>query len=85
MLVLANTSDSLPPSLGLCAFADQWDVQETIKRIVSSLEKRKYAVWFDLNDMKGGQSIVDSAFSGQYVSQFTLCHLSPTSCPQPGE
>ena len=38
--------------------ADQWSVQETIKRIVASLAKRKYAVWFDLIDMK--EDIVDS-------------------------
>ena len=38
--------------------ADQWSVQETIKRIVASLAKRKYTVWFDLINMK--EDIVDS-------------------------
>eukprot|EP01052_Picozoa_sp_SAG31_P017577 SAG31_NODE_1209_length_9381_cov_2.526611_3_plen_149_part_00 len=31
----------------------QWDVQETVKRIVQELQRRQYTVWFDLNDMKG--------------------------------
>jgi hypothetical protein len=33
--------------------ADQWDVQVTIKRIVAELHRRKYLVWFDLENMKG--------------------------------
>ena len=28
--------------------ADQWDVQETVKRIVNELQARGYTVWFDL-------------------------------------
>ena len=29
----------------------QWDVQETVKRIVAELETRGYLLWFDLNNM----------------------------------
>ena len=31
----------------------QWDVQEVIKRLVHTLDQRKYVVWFDLTNMKG--------------------------------
>jgi hypothetical protein len=36
----------------------QWDVQETIQRLVKSLMIREYNVWFDLTNMKG--SIMDA-------------------------
>ena len=44
----------VPPCQTTCAcrdltcgvFSDQWDVQATIKRIVASLKKRGYVVWF---------------------------------------
>ena len=29
--------------------ADQWDVQVTIQRLVASLQKRGYVVWFGAN------------------------------------
>ena len=32
-------------SRALCC-SDQWDVQATIKRVVASLKKRGYVVWF---------------------------------------
>ena len=38
----------------------QWDVQEIIKRLVHTLEQRKYVVWFDLTKMQG--SIMDGNF-----------------------
>ena len=31
----------------LMSIADQWDVQEVIKKIVAELQRRKYMVWFD--------------------------------------
>ena len=30
----------------ICVLSDQWDVQATIKRLVASLQKRGYVVWF---------------------------------------
>ena len=33
----------------LCACADQWEVQETVQRIVHELQRREYLVWFDLD------------------------------------
>ena len=41
----------------LCA-SDQWDVQATIKRVVASLKKRGYVVWFGANRL---QSLIDIA------------------------
>ena len=37
---------------------DQWDVQPTIKRVVASLQKRRYQIWFDIESMKG--SVIDA-------------------------
>ena len=54
--------------------ADQWSVQETIKRIVASLAKRKYAVWFDLIDMK--EDIVDSMAEGVEGADLVLVGVS---------
>ena len=34
----------------------QWAVQKTVKRIVTELQRRGYAVWFDLECMKGSVS-----------------------------
>ena len=31
----------------------QWDVQQTVLRIVASLKQRGFAVWFDLEEMSG--------------------------------
>jgi hypothetical protein len=36
----------------------QWDVQDTIQRLVHSLQERGFRVWFDLNNMSG--SIMDA-------------------------
>ena len=37
---------------------DQWDVQDTIKRLVASLKKRGYVVWFGANRL---QTLIDIA------------------------
>ena len=51
----------------VCALSDQWDVQDTIKRLVASLQKRGYVVWFgesadgaDLEHTEATASIVDA-------------------------
>ena len=38
--------------------ADQWDAQETIKRISVELKRRGYVVWLDIEQMAG--SIMDA-------------------------
>ena len=38
-------------SRALCC-SDQWDVQATIKRVVASLKKRGYVVWFGANRLQ---------------------------------
>ena len=40
-------------SYGCVVYADQWDVQATIKRTNESLIARGYVTWFDLTNMKG--------------------------------
>ena len=44
---------SLMCSYVYAAYADQWDVQATIKRANESLIARGYVTWFDLTHMKG--------------------------------
>ena len=41
-----------------CRDSYQWDVQPVVKRIVTSLQRRKYAVWVDIQCMKG--SVMDA-------------------------
>ena len=58
----------------------QWDVQQTVERIVAELQGRGYAVWLDLLCMKG--SIVDACAPKQprlprFVHLLMAC-LSPT-------
>ncbi len=51
----------------MCMFADHWEEQVTMKRLVASLKKRGYVVWLgesadgaDLERTKATGSIVDS-------------------------
>ena len=44
---------SLMYSYVYVVYADQWDVQATIKRANESLIARGYVTWFDLTNMKG--------------------------------
>ena len=59
-------------------FADQWDVQATIKRVNESLIARGYVTWFDLTNMKGELLCPSSASVLQlaeraYVLTMILC------------
>ena len=46
------------PLTGAVYIADQWDVQETIKRINAEFQRRKYLTWLDIEKMKG--SVLDA-------------------------
>jgi hypothetical protein len=53
----------------------QWDAQITILRLVNSLEQRKYAVWFDLNNMNG--NIMDAMAEAVDEADVVLYCVSP--------
>jgi hypothetical protein len=50
----ANADHGKPkPAGGHLMMSYCWNVQPTIKRVVASLKRRGYAVWFDLEQMRG--------------------------------
>ena len=50
---------------------DQWDVQDTIKRLVASLKKRGYVVWF-------GAHAPHESFTRMFCSSLILGCASQT-------
>ena len=62
-----NPAGADMPRSDLCVLADHWEEQATTKRLVASLKKRGYVVWFgenandsDLERTKATGSIVDA-------------------------
>ena len=53
-----QTGDGGDDTDGWVMISYQWDVQATMKRVVSSLQRRKFNVWFDIIHMPPG-SIMD--------------------------
>jgi hypothetical protein len=51
-----------------------WDVQETIKRIVSELQNRGYICWLDIEQMKGSVSeAMSAAVEDAEVMLYSVC------------
>ena len=48
--------------------ADQWDVQDTVKRIVAELQRRKFLVWFDRASPLPSRRFCDSTLTLVVVS-----------------